>query len=337
MTIAEYLRSISFEDIEEILWEVYGMGDNFTPFIKMTYDRICHQTGTSEHSYLIVQIVNSSIDPLGMNVIMPEGYKKDSLENLGKYKVIFRGCESPDTSSIAASIMETIIRNNQQGVLEPFHSLDIVKNTKFSKLVMNIYKLVIKVLLPKKCVPEKMSEQELYNIIRKRHCRNIALLKLYTFNKVYSLFVQYKQICKTHYLIRRLTKNNSQGLNSKNFKWLYHKSCQMEKEYVSFAFEKNKRVEYFTELIEMFNLPFTGWGGFLILTRTSSKHPLLEKEKNNIKKIITDLDGKNYRWYQSYDENLGEDLYLLIVKWFNKKRAWSSYDFSFLISKFIKL
>ncbi len=113
MTIAEYLRSISFEDIEEILWEVYGMGDNFTPFIKMTYDRICHQIGTSEHSYLIVQIVNSSIDPLGMNVIMPEGYKKDSLENLGKYKVIFRGCESPDTSSIAASIMETIIRNNQ--------------------------------------------------------------------------------------------------------------------------------------------------------------------------------------------------------------------------------
>lgn len=111
----------------------------------------------------------------------------------------------------------------------------------------------------------------------------------------------------------------------------------MEKEYVSFAFEKNKRVEYFTELIEMFNLPFTGWDGFLILTRTSSKHPLLEKEKNNIKKIITDLDGKKYRWYQSYDENLGEDLYLLIVKWFNKKRAWSSYDFSFFISKFIKL
>ena len=73
MTIAEYLRSISFEDIEEILWEVYGMGDNFTPFIKMTYDRICHQTGTSEHSYMIVQIVNFSIDPLGMNVIMPGG------------------------------------------------------------------------------------------------------------------------------------------------------------------------------------------------------------------------------------------------------------------------
>ena len=37
----------------------------------------------------------------------------------------------------------------------------------------------------------------------------------------------------------------------------------------------------------------------LILTRTSSKHPLLEKGKNKIKKIITDLDGKNYRWYQS--------------------------------------
>ena len=45
-----------------------------------------------------------------------------------------------------------------------------------------------------------------------------------------------------------------------------------------------KRVEYITELIEMFNLPFTGWDGFLILTRTSSKHPLLEKEKNKIKK-----------------------------------------------------
>lgn len=47
--------------------------------------------------------------------------------------------------------------------------------------------------------------------------------------------------------------------------------------------------------------------------------------------------GKTIRLYQSYDENLGEDLYLLIVKWFNKKRTWSSYDFSFLISKFIKL
>lgn len=159
MTVSEYFKKTSFEEIDEILWDAYGMGDIFTPFIKMTYDRICHQTGTSEHSYMIVQIVNSSIDPLGMNVIMPEGYKKDSLENLGKYKVIFRGCESPDTSSIAASIMETIIRNNQQGVLEPFHSLGIVKNTKFSKLVMNIYKLVIKVLLPKKCVPERMSNK----------------------------------------------------------------------------------------------------------------------------------------------------------------------------------
>lgn len=52
---------------------------------------------------------------------------------------------------------------------------------------------------------------------------------------------------------------------------------------------------------------------------------------------MTDLDGKSYRWYQSYDDNLGEDLYLLIVKWFDKKLGWSSYDFSFLISKFIKL
>ena len=80
---------------------------------------------------------------------------------------------------------------------------------------MNIYKLVIKVLLPKKCVPEKMSEQELYKIIKKNHKSLMRLLKLYTFNKVYS--------------------------------------------------------------------------------------------------------------------------FLLIVKWFNKKRAWSSYDFSFFISKFIKL
>ncbi len=61
---------------------------------------------------------------------------------------------------------------------------------------MNIYKLVIKVLLPKKCVPEKMSEQELYKIIRKRHCRNIALLKLYTFNKVYSFLLIVKWFYK---------------------------------------------------------------------------------------------------------------------------------------------
>lgn len=51
-------------------------GGQLYPFHKMTYDRICHQTGTSEHSYMIVQIVNFSIDPLGMNVIMPEGYKR---------------------------------------------------------------------------------------------------------------------------------------------------------------------------------------------------------------------------------------------------------------------
>lgn len=184
---------------------------------------------------------------------------------------------------------------------------------------MNIYKLVVKVLLPKKCVPENMSEQELYKIIRKKHCRNIAILKLHIFNKVYSLFVRYKQICKTHYLIRRLTKNNCQGLNGKNFKWLYDKSCLMEKEYVSFAFDKNKRVEYIKELIEMFKLPIAGWDGFLILTRTSSKRPLLADEENQLKEIILELGGNCNRWYQSYDENLGEDLYLLIVKWFDKK------------------
>jgi hypothetical protein len=39
MTIAECLRSISFNEIEEILWDAYGMRDNFTPFLKMTYDR----------------------------------------------------------------------------------------------------------------------------------------------------------------------------------------------------------------------------------------------------------------------------------------------------------
>lgn len=42
---------------------------------------------------------------------------------------------------------------------------------------------------------------------------------------------------------------------------------------------KNKRVEYITELIEMFNLPFTGWDGFLILTRTSSKTSVAGKRK----------------------------------------------------------
>lgn len=47
---------------------------------------------------------------------------------------------------------------------------------------------------------------------------------------------------------------------------------------------KNKRVEYITELIEMFNLPFTGWDGFLILTRTSSKTSVAGKRKNKIKK-----------------------------------------------------
>ena len=41
-TIAECLGSISFNEIEEILWDAYGMGGNFTPFLKMTYDRVCH-------------------------------------------------------------------------------------------------------------------------------------------------------------------------------------------------------------------------------------------------------------------------------------------------------
>ena len=42
MTIAECLRSISFYEIEEILWDTYGMGGNFTLFLKMTYDRVFH-------------------------------------------------------------------------------------------------------------------------------------------------------------------------------------------------------------------------------------------------------------------------------------------------------
>lgn len=40
MTIAACLRSIYFNEIEEILWDAYGMGDNFTSFLKMTYDRV---------------------------------------------------------------------------------------------------------------------------------------------------------------------------------------------------------------------------------------------------------------------------------------------------------
>ena len=42
MTIAECLRSISFNEIEEILWDAYGMGDNFTTFLKLTYVRVCN-------------------------------------------------------------------------------------------------------------------------------------------------------------------------------------------------------------------------------------------------------------------------------------------------------
>ena len=41
-TIAECLGSISFNEIEEILLDAYGMGDNFTPFLKMTCDRVCN-------------------------------------------------------------------------------------------------------------------------------------------------------------------------------------------------------------------------------------------------------------------------------------------------------
>ena len=37
---------------------------------------------------------------------------------------------------------------------------------------------------------------------------------------IFAQKVQYKQICKTLYLIRRLTKNNSQGLNSKTSHYL---------------------------------------------------------------------------------------------------------------------
>ena len=39
MTIAECLRSISFNEIAEILWDAYGMGGNFNILLKMTYER----------------------------------------------------------------------------------------------------------------------------------------------------------------------------------------------------------------------------------------------------------------------------------------------------------
>lgn len=108
-------------------------------------------------------------------------------------------------------------------------------------------------------------------------------------------------------------------MNEKDFKWLYNKSYISEIEYVSFAFDKIKRVDYIKELIEMFKLPISGWNGSLILTRTSSKHPLSADEKNKLKGIILGLGGNGDMWYQSYDENLDEELYLLIVKWFDKK------------------
>lgn len=155
-------------------------------------------------------------------------------------------------------------------------------------------------------------------MIRKEHCRYIALLKLYLFNKVHYIYIRYKQICKTKFLIRKLCHNNCQVLNEKDFKWLYNKSYISEKEYVSFAFDKIKRVDYIKELIEMFKLPISGWNGSLILTRTSSKHPLSADEKNKLKEIILELGGNGDMCFQSYDENLDEELYLLIVKWLDK-------------------
>lgn len=107
-------------------------------------------------------------------------------------------------------------------------------------------------------------------------------------------------------------------MNEKDFKWLYDKSYISEIEYVSFAFDKNMRVDYIKELIEMFNLPISGWSGSLILTGTSSKHLLSADEKNKLKEIILGLGGNGDMWYHSYDENLDEELYLLIVKWFDK-------------------
>ncbi len=39
---------------------------------------------------------------------------------------------------------------------------------------------------------------------------------------------------------------------------MHNKSYISETEYVSFAFDKNKRVNYIKELIEMFKLPISG-------------------------------------------------------------------------------
>ena len=319
-TIAECLGSISFNEIEDILWDAYGMGGNFTLFLKMTYDRVCHQTGISRHTHVIVQKVDGSLDTLGVKIIMPEEFQNDSFENIGKYSVIIRTKEEqPDMSNIAAGILEAIIRSNLQRVLEPFHSFDIRYKTKVYNLATFVNDHLTEFLLPKGCVPAECSEKGLYKMIRKEHCRYIALLKLYLFNKVHYIYVQYKQICKTKFLIRKLCHNNCQGLNEKDFKWLYNKSYISEIEYASFAFDKIKRVDYIKELIEMFKLPISGWNGSLILTRTSSKHPLSADEKNKLKEIILELGGNGNMWYQSYDENLKEELYLLIVKWFDKK------------------
>ena len=180
MTIAECLRSISFNEIEEILWDAYGKGDNFTPFLKMAYDRVCHQTGISEYTHVIVQKVDGSLETLGVKIIMPEEFQNDSLENIGKYSVIIRTKEEqPDMFNIAAGILEAIIRPNLQRVLEPFHSFDIRQKTKAYKLATFVNDQLTKFLLPKGCVPAECSEKGLYKTIRKEHCRYIALLKLY--------------------------------------------------------------------------------------------------------------------------------------------------------------
>ncbi len=111
------------------------MGDNFTPFLKMTYDRVCHQTGISKHTHVIVQKDDGSLDTLGVKIIMPEEFQNDSLENIGKYSVLIRTKEEQsDMSNIAAGILEAIIRHNLQRVLEPFHSFDIRQKTKVYKL-----------------------------------------------------------------------------------------------------------------------------------------------------------------------------------------------------------
>lgn len=45
---------------------------------------------------------------------------------------------------------------------------------------------------------------------------------------------------------------------------MHNKSYISETEYVSFAFDKNKRVNYIKELIEMFKLPISGWNVLIV-------------------------------------------------------------------------